>query len=568
MTPDERRFEELIESVADRHAIDWERVEADAAGGEERTRYQAVRDVERMAEFHRSLQRDAPGAGTTPAIERWGELLVLEHVGAGASGDLYRAWDPALQREVALKLLRPGGDAARGSRDWLEEARTLARVRDPNVVSVYGAAEHDGRAGLWMEFLHGASLEDEIARRGALSPSEVASIGAQIARALAAVHAAGALHRDVKPANVILEPGGRAVLTDFGLGRRRLVEGDPGVFSGTPMFMSPQRLAGAPARAADDLYALGVALRWALAGSPPFRTDSLDALRAAVVAGPARALRDERPGAPAGLVAAIDRAMAPAPTARFESASAMHAAFERAAPSRPPAPARRARGVAWGAAVVVAAAVAAWLVLSHGPGRPRAAPPPSAAYDVSASFLRSGPDGDVRLSSGDRVAPGDRLTLQFHSTRRVWVYVLDADDRGACYLLFPQPLFDRRNPLPADSTLMLPGTRDGRENAWTVTSRGGREHLLVVASPKPVTELESELAALPAPVPNRRVDYARVGAGAVERLRGVGGVSDVTREPAPSGPAAIFDRVRALAGAESGVHGTWVRQVVLENPLR
>ena len=129
-------------------------------------------------------------------------------------------------------------------------------------------------------------------------------------------------------------------------------------------------------------------------------------------------------------------------------------------------------------------------------------------------------------------------------------------------------MFDRGNPVPGDSTILLPGTRGGRENAWTVTSRGGREHLMVVADPAPVAELEAELARLPAPVPNAPIRYARVGEATMERLRGMGGVSEV---PAP-GPrpdaTRAFERIRALAGREQGVRGTWVRQVVLENPLR
>jgi hypothetical protein len=187
---------------------------------------------------------------------------------------------------------------------------------------------------------------------------------------------------------------------------------------------------------------------------------------------------------------------------------------------------------------------------------------------VSASFLRRNDGASERLASGDRVGPGDRLSLELRTTRAAWVYVLNEDERGERYLLFPQPLFDARNPLPADSTFVLPGTIGGRENAWAVTSRGGREHFLVVVSPEPVAELEADLGKLPAPLPGRPVRYASVGPASVERLRGVGGVTELPETATPAPNADAFDRFRALAGSESGVHGVWVRQVVLENPVR
>ena len=147
------------------------------------------------------------------------------------------------------------------------------------------------------------------------------------------------------------------------------------------------------------------------------------------------------------------------------------------------------------------------------------------------------------------------------------MYVLNEDERGERYLLFPQPLFDAKNPLPADSTLLLPGSIGGRENAWTVTSAGGREHFLIVASPEAVPELEAELGRLPAPEPGRPIRYAAVGAQAIETLRGVGGVTAVPpSNEVRRASGSAFQRFRALAGRETGVRGAWVRQVALENP--
>jgi hypothetical protein len=156
------------------------------------------------------------------------------------------------------------------------------------------------------------------------------------------------------------------------------------------------------------------------------------------------------------------------------------------------------------------------------------------------------------------VAPGDRLSLRWQASRPLWVYILNADDRGASYLLFPQPRYTVRNPLPADAAVALPGRIDGSDFAWTVTSAGGREVFLVVASPEPLPELESGAAGLAAPLP----------AAALGRLRGVGGLAPLPagQTPPAGAGAAALDRFRALAGRESGVRGVWVREIVLHNP--
>ena len=150
-------------------------------------------------------------------LRTWGQLILRSYIGRGSFGDVYRAWDPRLDREVALKLLTPPatGETARSSK-VISEGRALARVRHPNVVTVYGADQIGGRIGVWMEFVEGRTLAQRIAADGPLAPAETAAIGADLARALAAVHKAGLLHRDVKAQNVICEAGGRIVLTDFG----------------------------------------------------------------------------------------------------------------------------------------------------------------------------------------------------------------------------------------------------------------------------------------------------------------------------------------------------------------
>jgi len=577
--PDDKRLDDIAGSVSDDAPVDWPT--GDAAS------LDALRDVARIAEFNRRLQRtpssEAGGDDATPPVERWGELTLLEPVGAGARGRVWRAWDTKLQRDVALKFLTGDDPASTGS--LLNEARALARVHHPGVVAVHGIAEHEGIPGMWMELLRGPTLAEEMERRGRLPADEVARIGVELCRALDAVVRADLVHGDLKPANIVLEDG-RAVLTDFGLGRRRDPE-DSGVprVSGTPFFMAPELLDGEPPTHRSDVYALGVTLRWALTGRHPFEARDLVALKTEKRTGPARGLDADCPEAPEALREAIEQAMAARREDRFPDAAAMGAALQAVRVSGGDGTARagmhpRGNGQevgtvpdsSWGktsgartlllAAAVVAVSAAAWFGrgLLPSPGPVTAV----STYEVEASLLRR--DGGVleRLSPGDRVYLGESLSLRFRATRPAWVYVLNQDDAGENYLLFPQPRFDLVNPLPADSTLILPGAIGGLEHAWTVTSNGGREHFLVVASPEPIPEIESELGRLPVAKPDRPIQYASVSEGTVEHLRGVGGLASVPPDSASAVPGA-FEQFEKLAGRESVSRGIWIRTVTLEN---
>lgn len=598
-------LDRLLESVSDGTPVDWAGAET-AAEGSERARVGALRAVARIVEFNRELQR-APGPLGAPTPDagptRWGPLTLLERIGAGTNGAVWRAWDATLEREVALKFLDTPTVAGDDPAALLNEARALARVRHRGVVAVHGIATHDGRTGLWMELLRGRTLADRIDRGGALPAGEVVRLGRELAAALAAVDGAGLVHRDLKPANVLIEPDGRVVLTDFGLGARRdgLV-GPATRASGTPVFMAPEVLNGAMATHRSDIYALGVTLWWALAGRPPFVARTLEELKREAAAGPAVGLARVAPESPRALVTAIERAISPDPAQRWGAAEELAAALDAVTPSgagaAKPATAVR-RGILAAAALLALVAGAVWLAPrltppnpdgGPDPGKkpaagapttaapaatmPLASPSPSAAgaeagsallYTVEATLLGRSEETTRRLAAGDRVRPGDQLSLEFRASRRMWVYVLNEDERGETYLLFPQPLFDRANPLPTDSTLVLPGTIGGRENAWTVTSRGGREHFLIVAGTEPLPEIEAELARLPAVTPDRTVRYARVGAATMERLRGVGGVAPVPATPTPR-RAGAFERFEALAGRETVTRPVWVRRITLRNP--
>ena len=271
----------------------------------------------------------APDAPDVPeALDRWGPFQHLQRVGRGSFGEVYRAFDPTLQRDVALKLLLPG----RLDRDdevsaLLREARAVARVRHPNVVPIYGVDRHDGRLGFWSDFVHGQTLVQLVSRQGIVGPREAALVGIDICSAVAAVHSAGFLHRDIKAGNIMREEGGRILLMDFGLTHQHGVGGDA---SGTPAYMAPELLRGQPATIASDIYAIGVTLFYLLTKQYPVEGRDVETFRAAHDAGQRRTLFDVRPDLPEPLARAVEKAISPAPEKRFGSTGQMIAALSEA----------------------------------------------------------------------------------------------------------------------------------------------------------------------------------------------------------------------------------------------
>src|SRR5580704_4238190 len=210
---------------------------------------------------------DRTGRGDTPSQSHWGSFVLNARVGSGGFGEVYRAWDPHLQREVALKLLLPG--AVGGEAEYeamLREARALASVRHPNIVPVHGVDRHDGRVGFWTDFVRGKTLSALVGEQGTFGAREAALIGLDVARALSAVHRAGLLHRDIKAENVMREEGGRILLMDFGLSS---IEKRQTNIAGTPSYMAPELFAGGQGTVATDIFSVGVSLYFLLAGEYP-----------------------------------------------------------------------------------------------------------------------------------------------------------------------------------------------------------------------------------------------------------------------------------------------------------
>jgi serine/threonine protein kinase/tetratricopeptide (TPR) repeat protein len=259
---------------------------------------------------------------------RWGELILFEEIGRGSFSTVYRAHDPRLDRSVALKLLRPSSDNEHLASALLHEGRTLARVKHPNVVTVYGAGEHEGQAGLWMELVNGVTLEHMLASHGPFSAGEAGLIGQDLCRALVAVRRAGLIHGDVKAQNVMREQGGRLVLMDFGAGRMRSTEGPaPREILGTLAYLAPELLEGANPTTRSDIYSLGVLLYHLVTNDFPVRAASVTELRGAHARGEAARLRDLRSDLPATFVRVVERAIERDPARRFSSAGEMEAAL-------------------------------------------------------------------------------------------------------------------------------------------------------------------------------------------------------------------------------------------------
>ncbi|MFE1239962.1 serine/threonine-protein kinase [Streptomyces tendae] len=219
-----------------------------------------------------------------------GRYRLLSPLGEGGMGTVWRARDELLRREVAVKEVRapaglPQADVGRMYARLEREAWAAARISHPNVVTVYDVATDGGRPWIVMELVRGLSLADLLDAEGPLEPGRAALIGAEVLAALRAAHAAGVLHRDVKPANVLLANDGRVVLTDFGIAR---VEGSEaltmtGEVVGSPEFLAPERALGRTPGPASDLWSLGVLLYAAVEGVSPFRQDTpLSTLRAIV----------------------------------------------------------------------------------------------------------------------------------------------------------------------------------------------------------------------------------------------------------------------------------------------
>jgi serine/threonine protein kinase len=495
-------------------------------------------------------------------LGRLGGFRVLALLGRGGMGLVFRAEDPRLRRHVALKVIRPerAADASYRQR-FLREARAAAALHHDHVVPIYQVGEDNGVPFLAMPLLAGETLEDRLRREGALPVGEVLRLGRGIAEGLAAAHAAGLVHRDVKPANVWLEipspprppsptrggggeavppspPGGegsgvrgpRAKLLDFGLART--AEDDSavsqaGAIVGTPAYMSPEQADGQPPDARSDLFSLGCVLYRMATGEPPFRGATLTAtLRAVAECAPPPA-HERNPAVPRALSDVIRRLLARDPASRPASARAAADALAALETGTAPTvsalvPARSSsrRWLLPAGVAAVLLAVGGVLVVGRGwlatrpeqpPAPPVPAPPAPVTYTGHATAAVWAKFGDEarRLELTDPGAlplrAGDQFRIEARVSPASYLYLFWIDTEGQVLPVYPwEP--GKWGTRPAEESprdeLHLP-PRDDR--GYRITGeRGGMETLLLLARPSPLDLDDAAVQALFAGVKEQR----------------------------------------------------------------
>ncbi len=515
-------------------------------------------------------------------------------LGEGSFGVVYLAHDARLDREVALKFLRPQAFSEPQAKErFLREARSLAAVVHPNVVVVYDLGEVDGSPYLSLERIEGTTLREALA--GApFSVAETVAVGRALLSALAAIHAAGVVHRDVKPANVMLSRDGRVKLMDFGLARGTGAAFDltvGGVTAGTPYYMAPQQWRGRSATPLTDLFALGTLLYECLAGRVPFKAAGFEELQQAVLLDDPPPLREVRSDVPESLADVIAKSLAKEPGDRHASAAEMRAALtglsnnpdetgvlrgkavrlrrppvlpltrslafraDATVPVEPPAPLPRRRcflRYAGAAAAVLAlafAGLAAYRAFAAG----REIGLAVRAFRLSKDGAREEP-----VTEGSTIRSRELLRFEVLPSEEAYLYVFNVDSSGATYALFPSTDagYDQENPFPGGRTHLLPPSSGGTRGDFRMDETLGEERFYVVASRGPCAPLEDALGRMrqvgkdDSPAELARVDEPRAKRAVDEILR-MRGATKVVESPPPSkgsaaAPAPVPDAVRLI----------------------
>jgi hypothetical protein len=413
---------------------------------------------------------ETPVPGGAPAFPAVPGYTILRQLAEGGMGRVYHARDRRLERDVALKVIRPERLSADLLARFHDEARAVARLDHPHIVQVYEVGEYAPPEGgpavpfLALEYVPGGTLESR-AGPTPLAPAEAARIVALLARALAHAHARGVVHRDLKPANVLIaehadEPGlnaslGRPKVSDFGLARRN--DGvdprrtSPGAIVGTPAYMAPEQAEGQTAGPPADVYALGAILYRLLTGRVVFESDSVVSTLHDVCHTPPRPPRELAEGIPPALEALCLRCLAKnaadRPSAAELAAALDHGPDTVALPAAPPRPRRRRWFVAAVAvlALAVPLAVLAWR-LSRPAGQPAVAPPvapavvPLKGY-LDAQMTRPGDPLRQYVALSDPAArplrPGDQIRVRAELNRPAYVYLVWIDSAGEVTPFYP-----------------------------------------------------------------------------------------------------------------------------------
>ena len=264
---------------------------------------------------------------TEEALGKIGKYELIETIGEGAMGKVYRALDPVLGRNVAIKLMSASiaNDAHLRDR-FLREARAAANLQHPDIITIYDFGETDGHPFIAMEFVEGTDLAHLIEQREPLSLDSKAGLMIGLLSGLAYAHTKGVIHRDIKPANIRVTPDGRVKIMDFGIAHLQGSEiTHSGAVLGTPDYMAPEQVRGLPVTAATDIFAAGAVLYELLTYEKPFTGESLHAVLFKVVTEDPRAIRDLNPSLPESLQRIVNTALSKEPGKRYPTADAMAA---------------------------------------------------------------------------------------------------------------------------------------------------------------------------------------------------------------------------------------------------
>lgn len=529
-----KSFDELAELLSDRRAVDWNQAERDADASERGL----IRNLRLIDDIGRVARADdpstlLPAAGTleapapdardrslaarvTPAAQEvtgtWGPLQLLEKVGSGSFGDVYRAWDPVLNRQVALKLMNArAAELPDAGARVLDEARLLARVEHPGVARIYGVEEHDEQLGIWMEFVEGTDLGSVLLERGRFDAVSAAKLGIELCAALAAVHASNVVHKDIKAQNVMLRRDGRLVLMDFGAGRKRkLREGESEVVvTGTPRYMAPETFRREPATPQSDLYSVGVLLYNLVTGDFPV-SGTVPEIIKAHEAGHRVPLRERHAELPDAFVRIVERASAAQRQDRFASAMELEAALREfvRAQTLPvvDVSTRRTRRLALTGGLLALAAALAAVVVGYALDRE-----PS---ELQATVRFTGNDQMhfTQFEKGDEVGSDTQLEVKIKLNRDAYVYVLNRDAEGTTVLLYPMANAGPHERLAAGSEHTIPGEIGGDHIRWTLSDTQGTERFLVLASLEPLPEFEKALQTV------AQLDASELGTRQIDQL--------------------------------------------------
>ena len=270
-------------------------------------------------------------------VQSIGRYRVDGLLGSGAMGEVYRAYDPVIDRPVAIKIVRTELAAGSGSEQWLQrfrrEARAAGRRFHPNIVAILDFGEDDGMPFLAMEYVDGRSLDAILKTSGRLDPNRSIAIITQVLSALGFAHQNGIVHRDVKPSNIMVLSNGEVKVADFGIARIDASEFTiVGDLLGTPAYMAPEQFAGAPVDRRTDLFAAGVILFEMLTGVKPFRGKSITEIISFMETRGPEDIRALNPAVPDSLKQVITKALAFDPARRYDDASEFSKAIVEAVP--------------------------------------------------------------------------------------------------------------------------------------------------------------------------------------------------------------------------------------------